>query len=137
MHSLYDVLLTQHARQIVPVRCAYSTIIQLHRYFEDVVLENNLNALVVESLPLSTKRSAREKGRVLDLAGGGRRAFFFVHQTDPLNELVKGVAPNTVAAPVILPLAKYNNVNGHFVVVADARFPPCWPPCAEMPMKDA
>ena len=122
MHSLYEVLLTQHARQIVPGRCAYSTIIQLHRYFEDVVLENNLNALVIESLPLSTKRPAREKSRVRDLAGGGRRAFFFVHQTDPLNELVKGVGTNSVAAPVILPLAKYNNVNEHFVVVADARF---------------
>jgi diguanylate cyclase (GGDEF)-like protein len=122
MHSLYDVLLTQHARQIVPVRCAYSTIIQLHRYFEDVVLENNLNALVIESLPLSAKRPAREKSRMRDLARAGRRAFFFVDQNDALNELVKGVGTNSVAAPVILPRAKYDNVNEHFVVVADARF---------------
>jgi diguanylate cyclase (GGDEF)-like protein len=122
MHSLYDVLLTQHARQIVPVRCAYSTIIQLHRYFEDVVLENNLNALVIESLPLSAKRPAHEKSRVHDLARGGRRAFFFVDQTDALNELVTGVGTNSVAAPVILPRAKDNNVNEHFVVVADSRF---------------
>jgi diguanylate cyclase (GGDEF)-like protein len=121
MHSLYDVLLTQHARQIVPARCAYSTIVQLHRYFEDVVLENNLNALIIESLPLSAKRPAREKSRVRDLARGGRRAFFFVDQTDALNELT-GVGANFVAAPVILPRAKYNNVNEHFVVVADARF---------------
>ena len=122
MHSLYDVLLTQHPRQIVPVRCAYSTIVQLHRYFEDVVLENNLNALVIESLPVSAKRPARETRRVRDLASGGRRAFFFVDQTDALNELVKGVGTNSVAAPVIVPRAKYNNVNEHFVVIADARF---------------
>jgi diguanylate cyclase (GGDEF)-like protein len=122
MHSLYDVLLTQHARQIVPARCAYSTIVQLHRYFEEVVLENNLNALVVESLPSSAKRPAREMSRMRDLASGGRRAFFFVDQTDALNELLKGVGTNSVAAPVILPRAKYNNVNEHFVVVADARF---------------
>src|SRR5207245_3660548 len=61
MHSLYDILLAQHGRQLMPVRCAYSTVTQLHRYFEEVVLENNLNALVIESLPLSPKRSSREK----------------------------------------------------------------------------
>lgn len=76
MHSLYDVLLAQHSRQVTPVRCAYSTIVQLHRYFEDVVLENSLSALIIESLPLSAKRSAREKARVRHLARGGRRAFF-------------------------------------------------------------
>jgi diguanylate cyclase (GGDEF)-like protein len=122
MHSLYDVLLTQHTRQLTPVRCAYSTILQLHRYFEDVVLENNLGALVIESLPLSAKRPAREKARVRDLARGGRRAFFFVDQADPLNELVTGVGARSVAAPVILPQAKHNLVNEHFVVIADARF---------------
>jgi diguanylate cyclase (GGDEF)-like protein len=122
MHSLYDVLLTQHTRQLTPVRCAYSTIVQLHRYFEDVVLENNLNALIIESLPLSAKRPAREKARVRDLAGAGRRAFFFVDQADALNELVTGVGARSVAAPVILPQAKHNLVNEHFVVIADARF---------------
>jgi diguanylate cyclase (GGDEF)-like protein len=122
MHSLYDVLLTQHARQITPVRCAYSTIIQLHRYFEDVVLENNLSALVIESLPSAAKRPAREKARVRDLARGGRQAFFFVDQADALNELVTGVGPNAVATPAILPRAKHDNHNEHFVVIADARF---------------
>ena len=122
MHSLYDVLLTQHPRQLTPVRCAYSTILQLHRYFEDVVLENSLNALVIESLPLSAKRPAREKGRVRDLARGGRRAFFFVDQADALNELVTGVGPKSVVAPVILPQSRDNQINEHFVVIADARF---------------
>src|ERR1700704_4585627 len=106
MHSLYDVLLTQHPRQLTPVRCAYSTIVQLHRYFEDVVLENNLSALIIESLPVSAKRSAREKARVRHLARGGRRAFFFVDQADALNELVIGVGPKFVIAPVILPQAR-------------------------------
>jgi diguanylate cyclase (GGDEF)-like protein len=122
MHSLYDVLLTQHSRQLTPVRCAYSTIVQLHRYFEDVVLENNLNALVIESLPLAAKRPTREKARVRDLARGDRRAFFFIDQGDALNELVTGVGSQSVAAPVILPQAKDNQVSEHFVVIADARF---------------
>lgn len=122
MHSLYDVLLTQHARQLTPVRCAYSTIVQLHRYFEDVVLENNLSALVIESLPPAAKRPAREKARVRDLARDGRRAFFFVDQADALNELVTGVGASAVAAPTILPQAKHNDLTEHFVVIADARF---------------
>lgn len=122
MHSLYDVLLAQHPRQLTSVRCAYSTIVQLHRYFEDVVLENNLNALVIENLPLAIKRPAREKSRVRDLARGERRAFFFIDQADALNELVTGVGATAVATPVILPQAKDNQVNEHFVLIADARF---------------
>jgi len=122
MHSLYDVLLAQHPRQLTPVRCAYSTIVQLHRYFEDVVLENNLNALVIENLPLALKRPAREKSRVRDLARGERRAFFFIDQADALNELVTGVGATAVATPVILPQAKDNQVSEHFVLIADARF---------------
>jgi diguanylate cyclase (GGDEF)-like protein len=122
MHSLYDILLTQHPRQLTPVRCAYSTIVQLHRYFEDVVLENSLSALIIESLPVSAKRSAREKARVRHLARGGRRAFFFVDQADALNELVTGVGSQSVVTPVILPQVKAKRFNEHFVVIADARF---------------
>ncbi len=122
MYSLYDVLLAQHARQLTPVSCAYSTIVQLHRYFEDVVLENSLNALVIESLPLSGKRPAREKARVRDLARGGRHAFFFVDRADELNELVTGVGSQPVVAPVLLPQSKINQFKEHFVVIADARF---------------
>ncbi|HVS82593.1 MAG TPA: diguanylate cyclase [Pyrinomonadaceae bacterium] len=122
MYSLYEALLTQHARQLTPVRCAHSTIAQLHRYFEDVVLENNLSALVIESLPLAGKRPAREKARVRDLAGGGRRTFFFVRQADAINEFVSGAGPKDALSSVILQLADSNRVNEHFVVIADARF---------------
>src|SRR5436853_6082957 len=122
MHSLYDVLLTQHARQLTPVRCAYSTIVQLHRYFEDVVLENNLSALVIESLPVQTKRPAREKARVRELARGGRRAFFFVRQADALNEIVTGVGAKSIVAPVILQQSEHDHVDETFVVIADASF---------------
>jgi diguanylate cyclase (GGDEF)-like protein len=122
MHSLYDVLLAQHARQLTPVRCAYATVLQLHRYFEDVVLENNLTALIIESLPLSPKRSAREKARVRELARAGRRTFFFAHQADALNEIVSSVGTNSVAAPSILPQPDVSPANEHFIVIADARF---------------
>src|SRR2546430_6294865 len=122
MHSLFDVLLTQHGRQLAPVRCAYSTVLQLHRYFEDVVLENNLSALIIESLPLSTKRTPREKARVRDLARSGRRTFFFAHQADGLNEVVATLGASSITAPVLLPQADELYANEHFIVIADARF---------------
>jgi diguanylate cyclase (GGDEF)-like protein len=119
MHSLYDVLLAQHTRQLTPVSCAYSTVQQLHRYFEDVVLENNLSALVIESLAFSPKRSAREKSRIRDLARG-RRTFYFAHPSDALNGIVSGIAAES--APVILPQSETNHADEHFIVIADARF---------------
>src|SRR5215207_8927733 len=67
MLSLYSALLAQHSRQLTPVRCAEPTIVQLHRYFEDVVLENNLAALVVESLLPEAQRSLRDVSRVREV----------------------------------------------------------------------
>jgi diguanylate cyclase (GGDEF)-like protein len=122
MYSLYDALLTQHSRQLTPVRCAHSTIAQLHRYFEDVVLENNLGALVIESLPLSAKRTNRENARFRELARGGRRAFFFVRQADALNEVFGGWNPNTSVNSLALLHPDHDSANEHFVVIADARF---------------
>src|SRR3989441_8608947 len=122
MSSLYTALVAQHARQLTPVRCAHSTIAQLHRYFEDVVLENNLHALVIESLPAAAKRTPREVARVRNLARGGRRTFFFVGQNDDLAESVAGTAFNGACAPVWLQHPDADHVNEHFVVIADARF---------------
>ncbi|HSQ24794.1 MAG TPA: diguanylate cyclase [Pyrinomonadaceae bacterium] len=122
MHSLYDLLLTQHGRQLMPVRCAYSTIVQLHRYFEDVVLENNLSALVIESLPLTSKRSSQEKTRIRELAQAGRRGFFFIHQADPLREAASNPGPASLAAPVLFQQTESAHLDEHFIVIADARF---------------
>src|SRR5207247_5618588 len=101
MHSLFDALLAQHVRQLAPVRCAHSTIAQLHSYFEEVVLENNLNALVIESLPLVSNRSARETARVRQLARSGRRTFFFLNPSDSLNESLDSISHNTGFNPVL------------------------------------
>src|SRR5438105_2138961 len=121
MYSLYDALLKQHARALTPAHCAQSTIAQLHRYFEDVVLENNLSALVIESLPLAAKRPARDKARVQDLARAGRRTFFFLRQSDALNEFVRGI-DSGANGPELLLIEEQNQVNEHFVIIADARF---------------
>lgn len=122
MHSLYDALLTQHGRQLSPIRCAHSTIAQLHRYFEDVVLENNLSALVIESLPLAAKRPNRERARYRELTRGGRRAFFFVRASDSLNEVFAGWNVDQGLNSLALLQPEPDHANEHFVVIADARF---------------
>lgn len=121
MYSLYQALLSQHPRQLIPVRCADQTITQLHRYFEDVVLENNLSALVIESLPLMEERTLRDLARVRGVGRAANRAFFFVDARDALNELPLRVKDQD-REPVLLKRTSTQKTAERFVVIADARF---------------
>lgn len=121
MLTLYHALLAQHARQLMPVRCAEQTIAQLHRYFEDVVLENSLAALVVESLPVMPERSLRDLSRVRDVGRAARHAFFFVGAEDALCKLVPSHTNEREREPMLLHTAQEASIE-HFVVIADARF---------------
>lgn len=119
MLSLYQALLSQHSRQLTPVRCAEQTIAQLHRYFEDVVLENNLAALVVESLPLQVERSPRSAEHVLKVGRAARHAFFFVAPEDAYNEMR---FLDEVRESMLMSRLSQGDDNEHFIVIADARF---------------
>lgn len=119
MLSLYQAILSQHSRQLTPVRCADQTIAQLHRYFEDVVLENNLAALVVESLPVQVERSPRSAERVLKVGRAARHAFFFLAPEDAYNEMS---FLDEVRGSMLLTRAAQGGNNEHFVIIADARF---------------
>ncbi|HEX5707999.1 MAG TPA: diguanylate cyclase [Pyrinomonadaceae bacterium] len=121
MLSLYNALLAQHSRQLTPLRCAEQTIVQLHRYFEDVVLENSLAALVVESLPLAAERSMRDFARVREVGRAARHAFFFVSPEDGLNHLTHSYAQEG-REPVLIKWAGQATLEERFVVIADARF---------------
>ena len=121
MHSLYHALLIQHSRQLTSVRCAEQTIAQLHRYFEDVVLENNLGALVIESLPLMKERSLRDLARVREVGRAAKRAFFFVSSNDALNNLPLKMSEQD-REPVLLKRTEPDEMNERFVVIADSRF---------------
>ena len=121
MYSLFHSLLAQHPRQLTPVRCAPSTITQLHRYFEDVVLENNLSSLVIESLPEITDRTAREVSRLKCLEETAGSLFLMLSSRDGFmgsmskrsDELRKAVIWETEPdAPI----------TERYVVIADARF---------------
>lgn len=121
MHSLYQALLSQHPRQLIPVRCAEQTITQLHRYFEDVVLENSLSALVIESLSLQEERTLRDISRIRDVGRAAQRAFFFVEAADALNGLPLRLKDQD-REPVLLKRAASSKGAERFVVIADARF---------------
>jgi hypothetical protein len=121
MHSLYSALLAQHARQLTSVRCAEQTIVQLHRYFEDVVLENNLGALVIESLPEKKERSMRDVSRVREIGKTAYRAFFFVSSDDALISLPLK-ATDQDRAPILVNRPRLGPIEERFVVIADARF---------------
>lgn len=121
MYSLYHSLLAQHPRQLMPVRCAASTIAQLHGYFEDVVLENNLNALVVESLPASAERPAREFTRIQELDKAARNMFLWVSPQDALSSMVLSRGKEKTKSVVFERTDEGKNCE-RFVVIADARF---------------
>ena len=121
MLSLYQTILAQHPRQLTPVRCAEQTIAQLHRYFEDVVLENNLAALVVEHLPQVAERSLRELARVREVGRAARHAFFFVSTEDALNRATAQQSEHD-GEPALLAHGAQEAAHERFVVVADARF---------------
>jgi diguanylate cyclase (GGDEF)-like protein len=121
MLSLYQALLRQHARQLTPVRCAGQTITQLHHYFEDVVLENNLAALVVESLPCKPERSRRGIERVCEVARVAGHTYLFVSPDDALNRAPLLTVPDA-CAPVLLPRTAPLDAQEHFILIADARF---------------
>src|SRR5687767_5950232 len=121
MLSLYSALLAQHPRQLTPVRCAEQTIAQLHRYFEDVVLENNLAALVVESLLPESQRSLRDMARVREVGAAARYGFFFVSPDDALSSVPLSDEPFS-EKPVLMKKTAQAAFDERFVVIADARF---------------
>lgn len=121
MPSLYSALLAQHPRQLTPVRCAEPTIAQLHSYFEDVVLENNLAALVVESMLPEAQRSLRDIARVRRVGQSARYAFFFVSPDDALNDAPLS-EEDSERGPLLMEKPAQPEFEERFVVIADVRF---------------
>ena len=76
MHSLYYVLTDQHREEFAPVRCNEQTVARLVGYFEEVVTENKLSALVLEGRCLNGD-PPREKKRLAALTAAARRVYLF------------------------------------------------------------
>lgn len=76
MNSLYYVLVDQHREEFAPVRCNEQTASRLVRYFEDIVTENKISALVIEGRCLNGN-PLRETGRLSKLVAASRRTYLF------------------------------------------------------------
>jgi len=121
MYSLYDSLLAQHPRQLLPVPCTASTIAKLHRYFEDVVLENNLGALVVENLPLSAERPPRDIARIEEIGKMAKDLFLWLNPQDALSSALLNRS-NGMGKSVVFERTDEGKAFERFVVIVDARF---------------
>ena len=76
MHSLYYLLTEQHRDEFAPMRCSEQTVSRLLGYFEDVVTENKLSALVIEGRCLDGD-PIRERKRLTALAESSRQVYLF------------------------------------------------------------
>ncbi|MCA1633494.1 MAG: sensor domain-containing diguanylate cyclase [Acidobacteria bacterium] len=93
----------------------------MHRYFEDVVLENNLAALVVESLMPEAQRSLRDMARVREVGQAARYSFFFISPDDALTSLPPSDESFNEHSVMMMKTAQAA-FDERFVVIADARF---------------
>ncbi len=84
--SLYSLLTSQHPGHLVPMRCRAPLLGRLVRYFEDLVVENNLKALVVQGRCLDGLAD-HERRRFCRLSAAARYQYIFacgqncVHRT--------------------------------------------------------
>jgi diguanylate cyclase (GGDEF)-like protein len=119
MHSLYYVLTDQHREEFAPVRCNEQTVSRLVRYFEDVVTENKLSALVIEGRCLDGDPS-RERKRLATLAASSRRVYLFSCDSE-----CGGRAWQTESAVRLTALEErdYHSIEtGPFILVMEPRF---------------
>ncbi|HJU56440.1 MAG TPA: sensor domain-containing diguanylate cyclase [Pyrinomonadaceae bacterium] len=86
-----------------------------------MVLENNLGALVIESLPMVAERPLRDLARVREVGRSTHKAFFFVSPGDALNDLPLRTNDQD-REPVLLKGESGEGICERFVVIADARF---------------
>ena len=119
MHSLYYVLTDQHREEFAPVRGNQQTVSRLVRYFEDIVIESKLSALVIEARCLNGD-PARETQRLAKLVAASRRVYLF-----------SGNSECTARTWAPQPSLKLSNVEegdhhsietGPFILVMEPRF---------------
>jgi diguanylate cyclase (GGDEF)-like protein len=119
MHSLYYLLTEQHRDEFAPMRCSEQTVSRLLGYFEDVVTENKLSALVIEGRCLDGD-PIRERKRLSALAESSRQVYLFSCDSG-CNRRSWDPAP--ALELTTLEDAKNHEIEtGAFILVMEARF---------------
>ena len=119
MNSLFHVLTQQHGEDLAPLRCNEQTMRRLARYFEDLVTENGLPALVIEGRCVNGHPS-REQDRLVRVAAVGRRVYLF--SCDRTCD-ARTWDPETSDRLVAIEEKDYHTLEtGPFVLVTEPRF---------------
>jgi two-component system, cell cycle response regulator len=119
MHSLSSVLHRQRADDFAPMPCNGQTVGRLARYFEDVVVENGLQALVIAGRCLDGEPT-RESKRLAKICATARHVYLFSCDStcpDRTRNLEKITNLTSLEEP------NFHSIEpGPFVLVMDARF---------------
>lgn len=119
MYSLFYVATAQHGEEFAPVRCDRQTLYRLVRYFEDVVIENKLAALVLEGRCLDGD-PARDGERLARLAATARYTYLFT--CDPTCLVRTWKIGKTVNLARVEERDYHKFESGPFVLVMEPRF---------------
>ncbi|HKV41046.1 MAG TPA: sensor domain-containing diguanylate cyclase [Blastocatellia bacterium] len=119
MYSLFYVLNNQHGDDFAPFRCSGQTVSRLVRYFEDVVTENKLSALVIEGRCLDGD-PALETERLSKLSLAARHHYLFsCDRACATRTWAPEKSPNLTE----LEEREYHSIEtGPFILVMDSRF---------------
>lgn len=127
MSTLYEALISQHSRTLQPVLHTEQMTQQLHAFFESVVLENQLPALVIESLPQRRERQWREVERMRQMGRTARYPLFIVAPDDELTRWFQAqeTSENEEAKSgnlIVLPRSPFEIYDEHFLIISDSQF---------------
>jgi diguanylate cyclase (GGDEF)-like protein len=119
LYSLFYVLNNQHVDDFAPVRCNAQTVTRLVRYFEDVVAENKLSALVIQGRCLDGDPT-REAERFARLSLGSRQMYVF--SCDP-SCMARKWHPEKLSNVITIEEPNFHSIeSGPFILVMDPRF---------------
>ncbi|MEW6207879.1 MAG: sensor domain-containing diguanylate cyclase [Acidobacteriota bacterium] len=119
MYSLYYAVTHQHAEEFAPVRCNEQTLMRLVRYFEDIVTENKLSALILEGRFLDGHLS-RETERISRILESSRALYLFSCEKD-CHE--RSFSTEHFSNLTLIEEDFYHDFEtGPFIVVMDPRF---------------
>lgn len=119
MYSLFHFLVNQHGDEFAPVRCNERTLTRLMHYFEDIVIENKLSALVIEGRCLNGD-ARHERERLAKLCSPARHVYQF--SCDPqCGERTWTPSPATKLS-AFEERDSHHLESGPFILVMDNRF---------------
>ncbi|HEX8089156.1 MAG TPA: sensor domain-containing diguanylate cyclase [Blastocatellia bacterium] len=119
MYSLYYVLTNQHGDEFAPVRSNEQTVKRLVSYFEDVVTESKLSALVIEGRCLDGD-PRREAERLGKLKSAVRHLYLFSCDEGCSKKTWTPEADSNVT--VLQEQESHSIETGPFILVIDSRF---------------